>query len=72
MHSIEQCMLMYGLSEVRVTSFIQLPLVWWHSWLKQDCDLINILPILKTTGKWARWSKDCVPLGIGRNGEGNR
>lgn len=64
--SLEQCMCMYGLEDVRVQSFIQLPPVWRYPWLKGACDVINLLPVPKSAGKWARWSKERVLLGIGR------
>lgn len=64
--SLEQCMRMYGFEEVTVQSFIQLPSVWGHPWLKGVCDIINWLPVPKEWGKWARWSKERVLLGIGR------
>lgn len=64
--SLEQCMRMYGLVDVSVQSFIQLPPVWRYPWLKAACDVINLLPVPKSAGKWARWSKERVLLGIGR------
>lgn len=64
--SLEQCMRMYGLVDASVQSFIQLPLVWRYPSLKGVCDVINLLPVPKSTGKWVRWSKERVLLGIGR------
>ncbi|MFT3858153.1 MAG: methyltransferase domain-containing protein [Aquabacterium sp.] len=64
--SLEQCMKMYGLRDVQVQSFIQLPQVWRQPWLKNVCDVINVLPLPKTSGKWVRWSKERVLLAVGR------
>jgi ubiquinone/menaquinone biosynthesis C-methylase UbiE len=67
-NSLGQCMRMYGLTDVRVQSFIQLPPVWRHPWLKGVCDLVNVAPIPKSAGKWVRWSKERVLLAIGKKG----
>lgn len=64
--SLEQSMRMYGLVDVSVQSFIQLPPVWRYPVLKPLCDVINLLPVPKSAGKRARWSKERVLLGIGR------
>jgi ubiquinone/menaquinone biosynthesis C-methylase UbiE len=64
--SLEQCMQMYGLVDVSVQSFIQLPPVWRYPFLKGVCDVLNLLPLPKSTSKWVRWSKERVLLGIGR------
>ena len=64
--SLEQCARMYGLVEVDVQSFIQLPVVWNFPWLKSICNIINFLPIPKSAGKYVRWSKDRVLLLVGK------
>jgi ubiquinone/menaquinone biosynthesis C-methylase UbiE len=64
--SLEQCARMYGLVDVSVKSFIQLPIVWRFPWLKVLCDFLSYLPLPKSSGKFVHWSKDRVLLCIAR------
>lgn len=64
--SLKQCVRMYGLEDVSVTSFIQIPAVWRFPFLKVVADTINILPVPKSFGKYVHWSKERVLLCVGR------
>lgn len=64
--SLHQCLTMYGFDQVRVDNLIQLPEIWNSKALQLLANAVSRLPIPRSFGKWARWSKERSVIGIGR------
>lgn len=64
--SLLQCFRMYGFDDARTENMIQLPQV-WTSWVLNTLARISAyLPLPRSSGKWIRWSKEQVLVGIAR------
>lgn len=62
--SLLQCFKMYGFEDASTENMIQLPQVWTSRVLNSLARIIAYLPLPRSSGKWIRWSKERVLVGI--------
>lgn len=63
--SMSQFLRMYGFDNVRSETMMQLPSTWNSSLMKMLADITQQLPLPRRTGKWVRWSKERLLVGVG-------
>lgn len=63
--SLGHCLRMYGFENVRSETIMQLPSTWNNSLMKLLGDITLKLPLPRSTGKWVRWSKERLVVGVG-------
>ncbi len=62
--SLKQCLTMYGFDRVSTRNLVQLPQVWNNKFLTILSDITAYLPLPRSLGKWVRWSKERLLLGL--------
>ena len=63
--SMGQFLQMYGLVSVRSETVMQLPSTWHSPMMKFLGDITQKSPLPRTMGKWVRWSKERLVVGVG-------
>ncbi len=63
--SMGQFLRMYGFDRVRAEAVMQLPSTWHSPMMKSLANITNLLPLPRSTGKWVRWSKERMLIGVG-------
>lgn len=63
--SMAQFLKMYGFDNVRSETVMQLPSTWNSPMMKTLGDITQRLPLPRSAGKWVRWSKERLVVGVG-------